>query len=158
LVTALRATPYCWQRHHVSVPSSLLQLENKLVRLPPYDELLQVWDNTPEDDTEHNRVSYFSPQHRLVWDEAIRHMAHVAAGHLARAQAMQSEVPREGRAALLPVVPAMHYLSRLQEHNSNVFDPHPMYLIRNSTILPNDGSGFCCCWDGPGSLGYFHHQ
>jgi NADH dehydrogenase [ubiquinone] 1 alpha subcomplex assembly factor 6 len=128
LVTVLRATPYCWQRHgYVPVPSSLLQLDGKMVRLPPYDELLHVWDTTNmpgADDEQDNRASHFSPEHRHVWDEAIRHIAHVAAEHLTRAQVLQSEVPRAGRAALLPVVPAMHYLSRLQDHNSNVFDPH----------------------------------
>jgi NADH dehydrogenase [ubiquinone] 1 alpha subcomplex assembly factor 6 len=59
-----------------------------------------------------------------AWQDAARHVAGEAALHLHQAQDLQSRVPKRGRACLLPAVPAMQYLSRLERPAQyNVWDP-----------------------------------
>eukprot|EP00541_Cyclophora_tenuis_P000167 CAMPEP_0116575084 /NCGR_PEP_ID=MMETSP0397-20121206/19756_1 /TAXON_ID=216820 /ORGANISM="Cyclophora tenuis, Strain ECT3854" /LENGTH=313 /DNA_ID=CAMNT_0004103927 /DNA_START=19 /DNA_END=960 /DNA_ORIENTATION=+ len=54
--------------------------------------------------------------------EAIQYMAFQASTYLNRAREIQGKVPRKGRSCLLPAVPALHHLSRLQEAQFNIFD------------------------------------
>ena len=98
VTTALRAVP--WQ-NGATVPTELLRRpDSSIVRLIQKEE-----------------------QDEQVWQQAIAEMVDTAAFHLARAQALQSQVPRAGRLALLPVVPAMHYLEALATKGNNVLQP-----------------------------------
>jgi Squalene/phytoene synthase len=55
--------------------------------------------------------------------QAVQEMASTAAAHLTEARKLQGRVPKQGRAALLPVIPALHYLSLLEKAKYNLFDP-----------------------------------
>lgn len=107
LATALRATPFRLQHGEVPLPASLFPKDF------PYHEMVRTMSSTPEEDVDNANTQ--------IWDEAVRYMAQIASNHLSKAQDLQSQVPRKGRAALLPVIPAVYYLSRLKEANYNLF-------------------------------------
>ena len=54
--------------------------------------------------------------------EAVREMAYIASSHLAEARERQSLVPRPARPCFLPVVPAIHFLSKLEKADYDIFD------------------------------------
>jgi NADH dehydrogenase [ubiquinone] 1 alpha subcomplex assembly factor 6 len=104
VTTALRAVP--WQ-NGATVPTELLRRpDSSIVRL-----------------IQKEGAVFATEQDEQVWQQAIAEMVDTAAFHLARAQALQSQVPRAGRLALLPVVPAMHYLEALAAKGNNVLQP-----------------------------------
>lgn len=115
LVTALRSIPYNLYVHeNLSVPANVLRTENSRQR----DDLLLSLladDNSP--------IAPLTEQQKRIWDDAIREMVAVASLHLSKAQQLQTQVPRHARVAFLPVVPAMMYLSQLQEVHYHVLDP-----------------------------------
>ena len=116
LLTALRATPFRLQHGEIPLPASLFPSKF------PYDDLVRAMSlNDKSDDT--NSAITLTEANAQIWDEAIRHMAEVASEHLVRAQELQGQVPRQGRTAILPVVPAFHYLSRLRDVEYNLFHP-----------------------------------
>ena len=75
----------------------------------------------PDEQKDSNHIRLTENEEKLLRD-AIRYMSEVASVELTKAQNLQRQVPKEARSVLLPVVPAMHYLSRLQDANYNVFD------------------------------------
>lgn len=114
LVTAIRSIPYHLHLHeNLAVPANVLLTENSRQR----DDLLlslRAQEDSP--------IAPLTEQQRQIWHDAIREMVATASLHLSKAQQLQTQVPREARAAFLPIVPSMLYLSQLQEHY-NVFDP-----------------------------------
>jgi hypothetical protein len=54
--------------------------------------------------------------------EAVFQMVQTASSHLSQAREMQSVVPKHARPCLLPVVPALHHLSKLEKAEYNIFD------------------------------------
>lgn len=54
--------------------------------------------------------------------ESVFKMVQVASSHLSQAREMQSAVPKHARPCLLPVVPAMNHLSKLEKAEYNIFD------------------------------------
>lgn len=69
--------------------------------------------------------SSFAPviEHDEIVKEAVQHMAYEASTHLLRARELQEDVPKTAKACLLPVVPAMHYLSLLKQADFDLWDP-----------------------------------
>ena len=114
LVTAIRSIPYHLHLHeNLAVPADVLLTENSRQR----DHLLlslRAQEDSP--------IAPLTDQQRQIWLDAIREMVATASLHLSKAQQLQTQVPRKARAAFLPIVPSMLYLSQLQEHY-NVFDP-----------------------------------
>jgi NADH dehydrogenase [ubiquinone] 1 alpha subcomplex assembly factor 6 len=59
-----------------------------------------------------------------AWQEAARHVAREAVVQLQQAQDLQGHVPKAGRSCLLPVIPALQYLAKLEQSaNYNLWDP-----------------------------------
>jgi NADH dehydrogenase [ubiquinone] 1 alpha subcomplex assembly factor 6 len=106
LVTALRATPFRLVHGEVPIPAELLHPAF------PYNELV----NWHDDDFTLIEKDADMLRH------AVQHMAEVATGHLAQARELQGRVPKHARACLLPVIPALLFLSKLQEVDHNIFD------------------------------------
>jgi NADH dehydrogenase [ubiquinone] 1 alpha subcomplex assembly factor 6 len=111
LVTLLRALPYRLAQGEYTLPASLLRRDF------PYHQVLPTY--LALDDKEVGEV--LSESDALAMLEAIRHVAHVASEHLAQARRLQGQVPSRGKGCLLPVVPALSYLSKLEQAQYNVF-------------------------------------
>jgi len=63
------------------------------------------------------------PENEEIMRNAAQHMAYEASVELSKAQEMQADVPKAGKACLLPAIPAMNYLSRLKEAEFDLWDP-----------------------------------
>lgn len=63
------------------------------------------------------------PENEEIMQNAVQHMAYEASVELSKAREMQAQVPKPGKACLLPAIPAMSYLSRLKQANFNLWDP-----------------------------------
>jgi NADH dehydrogenase [ubiquinone] 1 alpha subcomplex assembly factor 6 len=107
LVTAIRSSPYRAISGEMSIPAELLT-----TRPIPSDYLLARQD--PEYQS--------NPENEKMLQEAVQHMAYVASKYLARASDAQLDVPKQGRPAMLPAVPAIHYLTKLKEVKYDLFD------------------------------------
>ncbi len=106
LVTAIRSCPYRAMHGEISIPAELLTQPF----LPEY----LVARRDPE--------YKFKPETEQALQEAVQHMAYVASQFLTRARDAQVDVPKQGRAAMLPAIPAIHYLLKLKDVNYNLFD------------------------------------
>lgn len=62
------------------------------------------------------------PENEEIMQNAAQHMAYEASMELSKAREIQSDVPKAGKASLLPAIPAMNYLARLNEANFNLRD------------------------------------
>jgi NADH dehydrogenase [ubiquinone] 1 alpha subcomplex assembly factor 6 len=107
LTTALRATPFRLMHGEIPIPKDLLRPAF------PYQELMK---QTEEEYT-------LIESDAIAFREAVRHMANAASTSLARARDIQGHVPRHARACLLPVVPSIHFLSKLEGVDYHLFDP-----------------------------------
>jgi len=108
IVTTLRAIPYAW-RHgkEMMIPHELLLLpDSKRVLTPPTFQPHNGESEAP------NRPDWSNhpAEHEEIWNEAIHTLQSTAIHHLMQARALQTDVPKELRPALLPAVPALHYL------------------------------------------------
>jgi len=66
--------------------------------------------------------SALTEQEKQLLKEAVREMVLVASSHLVEARERQSDVPRHARPCFLPVVPALHFLSKLERADCDIFD------------------------------------
>ena len=55
--------------------------------------------------------------------QAVEEMSYIANFHLSKARALQSKVPKNGRACLIPVIPSIYFLSKLDEAKYNIWEP-----------------------------------
>jgi NADH dehydrogenase [ubiquinone] 1 alpha subcomplex assembly factor 6 len=106
LVTALRATPFRLVYGEVPIPAELLHPAFG------YNELM---DFQAEEFT-------LSERDADMFKQAVQHMAEEATAHLAQARELQGKIPKHARACILPVIPALMFLSKLQEVDHNLFD------------------------------------
>jgi NADH dehydrogenase [ubiquinone] 1 alpha subcomplex assembly factor 6 len=111
LVTLLRALPYRLANGEYTLPAALLRRDF------PYHQVLPTY--LKDDNDVDGEV--LAESDALALMDAIRHVAHVASEHLAQARRRQGQVPSRGKGCLLPVVPAMSYLSKLEQAQYNVF-------------------------------------
>jgi NADH dehydrogenase [ubiquinone] 1 alpha subcomplex assembly factor 6 len=121
LTTSLRATPF--RLLHGEVPLAAELFPGRFDYREILRELEEGIDDDDDDDNASGDVTYDS-ESALVWQEAARHVAHEAMLHLRHAQEAQRQVPRGGRACLLPVVPAVFYLSQLEAARHHVWHPN----------------------------------
>ena len=106
LVTAIRSCPYRAIHGELSIPAELLTQPF----LPEYFIARQ--------DPEYQ----FKAETEKTLRDAVQHMSYVASKFLTRARDAQFDVPKQGRAAMLPAIPAIHYLLKLKDTNYNLFD------------------------------------
>lgn len=109
LTTALRATVFRLVNDEVTIPSNLLGLSF------PYDQLKEQLFVGGD--------SSMSEEDTKEWQNAVKTMTNTAATYLDTARDKQGQVPKSARTALLPVVPALLYLARLEKCKHNVLDP-----------------------------------
>lgn len=119
LTTALRATPYRLATGgEVPIPAELLRPGF------PYHQLAPSLLGGAADplDSETPNAIVLSEEDLHQWRGAVQVVATTASHHLMQAREQQSAVPKRARATLLPVVPALQYLQRLERAEYNVFD------------------------------------
>ena len=111
VLTNLRAAPFRVAMGEIPIPVELL---------PPSFPYGMLQDLAEEPDT-----VWPSDQDEQDWKDAVQQMAMVASGHLSKAQRLQSQIPKQGRTCLLPMIPAMQYLTKLEAEpvNFDVFHP-----------------------------------
>jgi NADH dehydrogenase [ubiquinone] 1 alpha subcomplex assembly factor 6 len=107
LTTSLRSTIHRAAYQEMSIPADLF------VRPIPSTYMMRRMD--PEFPVD--------PENEEVLQNAAHHMAYEASVEFSKAREIQSEVPKAGKACLLPAIPAMNYLSRLSDSNFNLWDP-----------------------------------
>lgn len=111
IITALRSLVYRANFGEIAIPADIMA---------KHDVPMQFLLSPPD------RFSgaELSPQEKVA-DEAlklaVREMAHVAGAYLSEARKMQGGVPKDGRAALLPAVGALSYLTKLNAVQYNLF-------------------------------------
>jgi len=69
------------------------------------------------------------------FQEAVEQVAVTAASYLAEARERQSQIPKPARTALLPVVPALQYLSRLEKSKYDILNPSLLEPERFKLLL-----------------------
>jgi phytoene/squalene synthetase len=100
----------------VTIPAELLRAGF------PYHQLIPTY-LTREQDGDQGPVPMLEEDCEQ-WREAVQHVALTATHYLTQAREQQSSVPKHARATLLPVVPALQYLEKLEKAQFNVFDSH----------------------------------
>lgn len=111
VLTNLRAAPFRVAMGEIPIPVELL---------PPSFPYGMLQDLADVPDT-----AWPADQDEQDWKDAIEQMAAVASGHLLKAQSLQGQIPKAGRACLLPMIPAMQFLSKLESSpvDFDVFHP-----------------------------------
>eukprot|EP00980_Cylindrotheca_fusiformis_P025337 scaffold13478_cov132-Cylindrotheca_fusiformis.AAC.30 len=105
LITALRGARFRFARGECAIPRDLIPTSFPYYKFNLEDPQAEM----SEEETKMLRESVFK-------------MAQIASSHLSQARDMQSAVPKQSRPCLLPVVPALHYLSKLEKAEYNIFD------------------------------------
>jgi NADH dehydrogenase [ubiquinone] 1 alpha subcomplex assembly factor 6 len=105
LVTALRGARFRLARGECTIPRDLIP------KSFPYHKL-----------NEEDPKAAMTEEETKMFQEAVFQMVQTASAHLSQAREMQSVVPKHARPCLLPVVPALHYLSKLEKAEYNIFD------------------------------------
>jgi len=120
ILTALRSTGFRAAQAECSIPSDLANKHSVSM-----DTLWSAGgaSSKSNDDGDDFGKTEMRAASRLALRGAIVEMADVARFHLHRARDNQSDVPREGRAALLPAVCGLHYLDALGGCDYDVLHP-----------------------------------
>ena len=105
LVTALRAARFRFARGECTIPKELI---------PPEFPYYKFNVENPKSD--------FSDVERDLLKQAVCEMATVASSHLMEVRERQSGVPKHARPCFLPLVPALHFLDKLQRVDYDIFD------------------------------------
>jgi NADH dehydrogenase [ubiquinone] 1 alpha subcomplex assembly factor 6 len=105
IVTALRGARIRLARGECTIPKELIPAKF------PYHKF-----NTEDPKSE------LTEEEKELLKGAVREMVSVASSHLAEARDRQSVVPKHARPCFLPVVPALHFLSKLEKVDYDIFD------------------------------------
>ena len=71
-----------------------------------------------------NKETYtLSEEDSTLLNDAVRHVALTASLELGKARDLQVQVPKASRVCLLPVIPSLHFLSKLEAAEYQLFDP-----------------------------------
>jgi NADH dehydrogenase [ubiquinone] 1 alpha subcomplex assembly factor 6 len=105
LVTALRGARIRLARGECSIPKELIAKEF------PYHKFN---DDDPKSD--------LTESENKMLKDAVQQMVQAASSHLTEAKELQSNIPKHARSCFLPVVPALHYLSKLEKADYDIFD------------------------------------
>lgn len=109
--TCLRAMRFRLSQGEISLPAELFPTNFS------YQGLIQSIQNSAasNDEDDSSDKTNLDPKDLAIVNEAINHVANEALAHLQTARDIQGQVPKHGRSALLPVVPAIHYLNLWNE-------------------------------------------
>lgn len=133
LVTALRGLRMRLLQGECPIPKELLPMNF------PYDALIHTNNCSFADDDheihqdETNLVLNEDEQWHLR--EAVEQMCITAYSHLSQAQELQGNVPKSARMCFLPVIPAMHYLKKLEKADYDIFDDKLMEHDNMTTLV-----------------------
>lgn len=105
LVTALRGARFRLARGECAIPKELIP------KAFPYYKFHSEDPKSELTKEEHDMLR-----------ESVQEMAILASSHLAEARERQSVVPRHARPCFLPIVPAQHYLEKLEKSKFDIFD------------------------------------
>lgn len=105
LVTALRGARFRLARGECTIPRDLIPKSFPYYKLNLEDPKAEMTE-----------------EEMKMLQEAVFQMVQTASSHLSQAREMQGVVPKHARPCLLPVVPALHYLSKLEKAEYNIFD------------------------------------
>jgi NADH dehydrogenase [ubiquinone] 1 alpha subcomplex assembly factor 6 len=108
LVTALRGARLRLARGELSIPQELIPSEF------PYPKLYSLHHDESNVD--------WDVHERQILQDAVQQVCVLASWHLSRAQELQSQIPPHARSCFLPVVPALHYLSKLEKARYDIFN------------------------------------
>lgn len=100
VLTNLRAAPFRVAMGEIPIPVELLPASF------PYS-ILQDLAEDPE-------TTWPSEADEQDWKEAVQQMTMLASGHLMKAHNLQGQIPKAGRPCLLPTIPALQYLTKLE--------------------------------------------
>lgn len=123
LATLLRASPVRLLQGERPIPRDLL------TEGFDYHGLLQAQADESEntDDSESTESSS-----SLVWKNAVAQVALAASENIMHARNLQGNVPKQARPCLLPVLPAILYLSQLEKANYDVFQLYKRQLMNDA--------------------------
>lgn len=121
LTTLLRATPFRLVHDEIPLPADLLR---------PQFPCRKLFG----DDDEGNDGNTLDELEKGEWNAAVEQMATTADAHLQHARQIQSKVPRAARSVLLPIVPSLYFLERLQAAQRNLMDPQ-LHEPRNLQLM-----------------------
>lgn len=131
ILTSLRSTGFRILQNEWSIPMDVATRYG--ITMDTLHAALSVVEKEQDDSTTSTNT-VIGTDRVVLSQEALRNavieMAELATFHLHRAREHQSNVPKEGRMALLPAVCGLHYLNSLKECNYNVL--HPSLLGGNN--------------------------
>ena len=136
LVTALRGIRMRLIRGECSIPKELLPPDFSIDKLI-YTNNSSFADDFEEDKSQNDfneKENLLNEEERQILCNAVEQICILAYSHLTRAQELQSDVPKHARTCFLPVIPAMHYLGKLEKAEYDIFDDK-LLEHDNMTIL-----------------------
>lgn len=128
ILTSLRSTGFRILQNECSIPMDVATRYG--VTMDTLHAALAVVEEEEDNKTHHVDNDQLVVLSQEALRNAVVEMADMAYFHLHRAREHQSNVPKEGRMALLPAVCGLQYLNSLKECNYNVL--HPTLLGGNS--------------------------
>jgi NADH dehydrogenase [ubiquinone] 1 alpha subcomplex assembly factor 6 len=112
LTTALRATPQrLWHGGELPIPKEVFSPDFPFA-------LLLAQSNFDSQDHPHTMLN---EEEKQMLRDAVYSVASVAMQNLIEARNLQRQVPFSGRSCLLPMIPSLKFLERLQKAEYNVF-------------------------------------
>eukprot|EP00934_Nitzschia_sp_Nitz4_P001094 Nitzschia sp. Nitz4//scaffold48_size128905//66811//70204//NITZ4_003600-RA/size128905-augustus-gene-0.7-mRNA-1//1//CDS//3329552982//1094//frame0 len=105
LTTALRGARFRLSRGECSIPKDLFHSEFSYAKFLGEDP-----------------KSVLMEADKVVLREAVEQMAMLASYHLTEARDRQGDIPKHAKPCFLPVIPALHYLSKLEKAQYDIFD------------------------------------
>jgi len=123
IATALRGIRIRLARGECSIPKDFFPKKF------PYHKLTYTNNNidTNRGDESTDTISIdkediLNEEEREILKDAVEGVCILAHSHLRKAQELQSDVPTHARMCFLPIIPALHYLSKLKNVKYEIFD------------------------------------
>ena len=122
LATCLRGAPFMILHDtECSIPHEVIPKQF------PYHKLYSYYEGD-DSDTDSSKERNGGPTAKLndkeqtILRDAVEQIAALAYSHISKAQELQHDIPKHARACLLPVIPALHYLTKLEKADYDIFD------------------------------------
>ena len=96
----------------------------------PYHKLYSYYEGDVDNDPKSSNngrtggapTAKLNDEEQKMLKDAVEQIAALAYSHISMAQKLQNDVPKHARACLLPVIPALHYLTKLEKADYDIFD------------------------------------
>jgi NADH dehydrogenase [ubiquinone] 1 alpha subcomplex assembly factor 6 len=124
LATALRGVRFRLARGECSIPKEFFPEQF------PYYKLMYTNNNidlnedeeSPDNNISIDEENILNEVEREQLKDAVKRVCILAYSHLSKAQELQSTVPSHARMCFLPIIPALHHLSKLENAEYDIFD------------------------------------